>query len=241
MPKKTVILNDQLSFSSKKDAVDYFRQLLYRWETNESITGSDFDAVESLLLKHPRQVSKIGDGINKLFVAKTEHGNRCFHVERLDGTIENFSIFKCINGEPSHFQRFCAAGRIAIASVIVKHKRRVFEETQNSEHKIRCPETNQLISYDEAHVDHKPPNTFSIICKHFLTHMKMIDDNFDCSAIPYLHESTYGAPFQDTLLTDKFVEYHKNTAILRIVKASKNLSKAHLARITPTKSDRTLL
>lgn len=55
------------------------------------------DLLRYLLTLHPSSEQKIGCGINGFFVAKSEKfSSLCFHLERLDGSTEEFSYNRCL-------------------------------------------------------------------------------------------------------------------------------------------------
>lgn len=84
-------------FDNKKQATEHFTKMLARYANGQDVTGADFDDLYGLLEKHPRAGEKIGIGIKRIFADWIRDGSRCFWVERLDGTKEDFSIRKCID------------------------------------------------------------------------------------------------------------------------------------------------
>ena len=84
-------------FKTKTQATKYFTDMLARYANGEDVTGEDLNDLYSLLEKHPRAGEKIGTGIKRIFADWIRDGSRCFWVERLDGTKEDFSIRKCID------------------------------------------------------------------------------------------------------------------------------------------------
>ena len=241
MPKKPVILNDEYQFASKKEAIEFYSNILNACELNVPLSGHDYIAVEALLLNHPRSDDKIGCGIKELFVGSDAYGGRCFHIRRTDETIENFGIGKCINGDLSDFAKFRQAARRAVESEIFAFKARYFSENSNANGQVKCPETKEWISFEDAHVDHRVPMTFSMIVRGYLAAKKMFDKDFDLTCVSYDHDGTYGASFVDNSLATEFAEYHRQQAVLRVIKSKQNLSKAYLGRVKTTKADRTLV
>lgn len=84
-------------FDNKKLATEHFTNMLARYANGQEVTGEDFEYLYSLLEKHPRAGEKIGIGIKRIFADWIRDGARCFWVERIDGTKEDFSIRKCID------------------------------------------------------------------------------------------------------------------------------------------------
>jgi hypothetical protein len=114
-------------------------------------------------------------------------------------------------------------------------KRIYFEKNGDSEDKVVCPITKEKIKFNEAHVDHREPFTFSSIV-HFFIKVNSINLN----EIEYLTEGRYGNEFKDSSLAEKFKDWHRENAKLRVVKGKANLSKSYLGRVTNTKADKKL-
>jgi hypothetical protein len=235
MPKKPVFVGE-LQFSSKGEARTYFSEILNKHPVGSGLSDSDFDDVMSLLMCHPKAAEKIGSGVKSIKINQGFYSaNRCFHVVRTDGSVEDFSIGKCINGDHSAFHKFCIACRRAVESELRAMKGKYFEENGDSEHKVVCPITKEKIKFHEAHVDHREPFTFSSIV-HFFIKANTININ----EVEYLTEGKYGNEFKDNFLTEKFRTWHRENAKLRVVKGKTNLSKSYLGRVTNTKADKTL-
>lgn len=233
MAGKPVTLGE-FNFSTKKEAKALFSKILNETELEGFLEGENFDYVMALLLNHPQVKDKIGDGVEGIKVASGLHSlNRCFHVLRTDGSIENFSIGKCIDGEHSDFHKFCIACRRAVEIDVKIYKRKFFDENADSNGLVRCQNNSSLlISFEEAHADHREPFTFSSIA-HFYHKAK----GLDLGAIEYETKGKYGNEFSDSSLADSFRQWHKENAKLRIVHGKTNLRKGYLGRIKSTKAD----
>ena len=123
MPKSKPILLGHLSFPKQSDALEYFRALLARISIGTVLAGNDYAEVEALLSGHPRAQEKIGSGIEALTVDAAEISGKCFHVVRTDGSRENFSLKKCISGDPSPFTSFSAACRHVVEDELAEFKK----------------------------------------------------------------------------------------------------------------------
>lgn len=225
-----------LEFQTRKDALEYFSKILGRHAPGQRLAGRDLTDVEALLFCHPRWAEKVGSGIESIVVDSAEHDARCFHVVRKDGSRDNFSYKKCVCGDPAPFARFSTACRRAVDDDLHRVKVDHFAEHQNGEGKVRCPETGEWISFDEAHVDHPPPMTFSVIVQFFIT-----TNDIDLGTVDYAREGLYGNEFRDDALRRKFREWHTKNGRFRVIKNSRNLAKAYMGRIKMTKADRTLV
>jgi hypothetical protein len=235
MASKPVTLGEY-QFSSKKDAKQFYSKILNETDLDQNLSGESFDYVMALLLNHPRMEEKIGNGVEAIKVSTGyTSANRCFHVVRQNGSTEDFSIGKCIDGEHSDFHRFCLACRKAIEGDVRAYKRRFFDENSNENGMVRCQRTNQYISFEDAHADHREPFTFSVIVHFFCK-----TTGIDLSAVPYLTHGKYGAEFACSELKGLFQRWHKEHAVLRIVHGKTNLRKSYLGRIKNTKADGSL-
>lgn len=235
MARSKPITLGHLSFKKQGDALAYFKDLLSGISPGTALMGNEYRDVEALLSGHPRAQEKIGTGIATLLVDVADFDGKCFHIIRSDGSRENFSYKKCIAGDPPPFTTFSVACRRAVAGELDAFKRKYFEEKQNSEAKVKCPETGKWITLQESHVDHKSPMSFSVIVKFFLS-----AESLDPATISYTREGLYGSELSDDAIAGKFREWHRKNATLRVIEAGRNLSKAHLARVKPTKDDQTL-
>ncbi|MDQ7049938.1 MAG: DCL family protein [Enterobacterales bacterium] len=232
MARKPVTLGEY-NFPTKKEAKELYSKILNDTDLEQSLECKNYDYVMALLLNHPRADQKIGCGVNAIKVSTGyTSSNRCFHVVRTDGTIEDFSIGKCIDGDHSEFHKFCVACRKSVEADVRAYKRKYFEENSDNNGLVKCQSTNQLISYDDAHADHREPFTFSAIA-HFFYKSK----GLDLGAIEYETEGKYGNEFTDSELINSFREWHKENAKIRIVHGKTNLSKGYLGRVKATKAD----
>jgi len=173
----------------------------------------------------------VGAGVSKLTVECDEYKTQCFHIIRVDKSKENFSYIKCINGEPNLFTNFLKACRKAVEDDLKEVKRNYFQENSKAG-KIKCQDTSELITFEETHVDHRQPNTFSVIVDLFieLNSIKLDD-------IEYNKIENYGHEFFDNDLANKFKKYHKDKAKLRVVKKSRNLARSYQGRVNTQKKD----
>ena len=235
MPKKPVVIGELL-FSTKKEAKSYFTEILNKYPLATAIHGKEFDDVMSLLLCHPRTSEKIGAGVKSIKVDQGfNSSNRCFHVVRVDDSAENFSIGKCIDGDHSPFYKFCVACRKTVETELRAEKAKHFEEEGDKESKVVCPITKEKITFEESHIDHREPFTFSAIV-HFFIKANAIDLN----SVEYVTECKYGNEFKNHEIAEKFRDWHRENAKLRIVKGKANLAKSYLGHVSNTKADRTL-
>jgi hypothetical protein len=235
MGKSIPIHFEHLSFNSKKQAQDYFREILHRNPLGADLTGQDHTDVMALLTRHPKFNEKQGCGILALLVDRDDSPNgRCFHLRRTDGTTDNFSFPQCLDGAPSARTRFMKAARFAIQSDVTAFREQVFnDQEQCFDGFVRCAKTGTWVSSANAHIDHAEPLTFSRIVRDFISIRNINLDEFSS----YLHQGLYGCFFSDSKMIEDFRQYHAEVAVLQVVTKESNLKdswKGHLDRETET-------
>lgn len=231
MGKRVLIEIGESVFTTKKDALAFYKEILNSYKPGEEINNEDFDLVFNLLRIHPNSAEKIGVGIEKIVVEQDAYKTICFHVLRKDNTKENFSYIKCINGESNDFTKFSKACRKAVEKDLKEIKQDYFKEN-SKEGKVKCQETKESIQFEDAHVDHRQPNTFSVIVDRFIEVNKI-----QLQSVSYTSIENYGHEFTDKQLAESFRDYHKLKANLRVVKKSRNLARSFQGRITSQKKD----
>jgi len=93
----------------------------------------------------------------------------------------------------------------------------------------------EIVTFTQAHVDHKPPQTFSVTVKGFA-----VAKNISFTDVQYTRKGIIGVEFTESALTEAFDIYHSKMAVLRIVNAVENLRTSYAARVTATTKDGTL-
>lgn len=170
-------------------------------------------------------------GIRGFKVAKVRFNTKCFHIIKDDLTLEAFSYTKCINGSHSDTTKFRRVCRKAIQNDLRNVKQKYF--SQNSQKgQVKCQETGKLCFWEELVIDHRQPNTFSVIVDRFIELNRL-----DITKIEYIENIDAESEFKDWELARKFREYHKSKANLRIVKKGKNSSRSYQARVERQKKD----
>jgi hypothetical protein len=232
MPKKKVIEIGNRHWDFQKDALEFYKNILNSYETGEFVIDDDFNDIFSLLKNHPSSIEKIGVGIDRFKIGSDAYGTKCFHIIRNDGSLENFSYKKAIVGDCSSFTKFSKACRKTVEKDIIKVKDDYFTKTGVLIAKAKCQETGELITREDSHVDHRQPNTFSVIVDRFIESRKI---NID--SVEYDSKQQYGIVFKDPQLSSDFREYHKLKATLRVVTADLNQRRSYQARIQRQKKD----
>ncbi len=228
--KPPIIIRDKI-FKYKKDALLYFKTKLNSYEFGEILNKEDTADVIALLLENETRKDKVGCGIKEIRIGKVQFGTKCFQIIRNDLTSENFSYVYCINGDLKPFTKFSHACRNAIHEDLHNVKQKYFD--QNSiKGKVKCQETGILSSWTELNVDHRQPNTLSVIIDRFIEL-----HNINLNNIRYETDENNKRVLADKDLENKFRDYHMKKANLRIVRKEKNLGRSYQGRVKKQKKD----
>ena len=203
----------------------------YLYQKGEELNNSDFESVFNLLKNHPESDRKIGCGIKKIVVENGGYNYNCFHLVRQDSSKEDFSYRKCITGEPNEFTLFSQACRKAVENDLKEIKQKYFRENSKNG-LVKCQDTSELINFDNSHVDHRQPNTFSVIVDRFVELNRI-----DLLTVEYDKIENYGHRLKDKKLEKEFRDYHAEKANLRVVNKQRNLSRSYQARINRQQKD----
>lgn len=113
-----------LTFRFKKDAKQFFKEMLARYRNNQDINEGDSDHLQNLVERHPEAQEKIGCGVKRFFKAPTNKGTSCFWIEREDKSRTDFSYITCVDLKgKSLYQEFAEACREAVREELQKAKK----------------------------------------------------------------------------------------------------------------------
>jgi len=98
MPRGIPVDIGNHSWPTQKEAREFYQILLNKYIPPSSLSGEDYEEVYALLQNHPNAEQKLEGGIVGIWVATDGYNGQCFHIERPDGTLENFSYIKCVKG-----------------------------------------------------------------------------------------------------------------------------------------------
>lgn len=96
MPKTIPIDIGHLSFKSKKDALNFLKEILNTYSVGDEVNVEHEKILKMALEKHPSREIKIGAGIEKFVVDFGDFRTKCFWIVRVDGTKVNFSYKACL-------------------------------------------------------------------------------------------------------------------------------------------------
>lgn len=201
--------------------------------------GQKFDLhVETYLIgKSSNQTEEISGKIDivDIKVSKVQFNTKCFEIFYSDLTSQYISYILLINKPKDNPHRtFNAACRNLIQSDLIDVKQLYFK-THAVNGFVKCQESGQLSKWDDLAVDHRQPNTFSVIVDRFKEVFQI-----DVTSVDYDINELNILIFKNKKLIKDFKNYHKEKANLRIVRKEINLSKTGMARIKRTSKDLTI-
>ncbi len=228
-------------FKFKKNALEYYRNILNSYKFGQSLSENDFEDVLELInydLSFNDSENETEENIleiNDIRIAKVQFSTKCFEIVWSNLETDIISFRMMINRPKMNLHTsFSIACRNVIQNDLTNVKQKYFSE--NSEKGfVKCQETNEMAKWEDLAVDHRQPNTFSVIVDRF----KEVK-NIKVEEIEYYIDENNFFLFKDENLTSEFQEYHKAKANLRIVKKECNLSRTGMARIKRTSKDLTI-
>ena len=249
--KNPITIGDKV-FKYKKDALAYYKNILNSYKFGESVSDEHFDDLLDLMdynysfyeedeVENQEEIidaSSTEDEaeqdleITDIRIAKVQFNAKCFEILYDDSTNHYISYTQIIN-RPKHnpdnlFNRAC---RNAIQNDLRVVKQKYFDANSKKGY-VKCQETGQISKWEDLVIDHRQPNTFSVIVDRF-KELKHIDTK----EIDYEVNKDNLLLFTDQTLTTEFVLYHKAKANLRIVRKENNLSRTGMARLKQTSKD----
>ena len=215
----------EMEFPTKKSALDYFKNILNSYDFNEELDTMDTKDILALLELHPNVKEKIGVGIKSVRIGKAKFNTKSFELVRLDSSTTLLSYTKRINSPKSDFTKFIQACREAVQDDLINVKQ-IYFDTYSEKGRVKCQETGKLLKWEQLNIDHRQPNTFSVIVDRFVEL-----NNLDLKQIEYF--PVMGGPdkLADEILKEKFIQYHKEKANLRIVCKRSNLGRSYQAKV----------
>lgn len=248
MSKRKPIKIGNKSFKYKKDVISHYRQILNSYSFGESLNESDYkDLIDLLNYDYINRldISELVDDfvneqsndetdeyITDIKVSKVQFNTKCYEIFYSDSSSCYISYLMIINNTKYTPEKlFNAACRSAINKGIRDVKQRYFD-LNSVKGEVKCQETGILSKWSELVIDHRQPNTFSVIVDRF----KELN-NFDLDNIDYITDENNFILFENESITHQFKEYHKEKANLRIVRIECNSGRTNLARISRTKND----
>lgn len=252
----------QKEYKFKKDAINHYRNILNSYEFGQSLSDSDFDELIDLInydyfnylaelettdesseeeISNEAEIQE-GDGfseteisIEDIKIARVQFNTKCFEIFYSDKTSAYISYLMIINNTKYTSEKlFYVACRNSIHNDINAVKQEYFDKN-SIKGQVKCQETGLLSKWTELVVDHRQPNTFSVIVDSF----KEVN-SIELDIIEYTSNDQNHIIFKNETLSEQFRKYHMGKANLRIVRIECNSSRTGLARIKRTTKDLTI-
>ncbi|MDJ0365870.1 DUF3223 domain-containing protein [Hymenobacter sp. H14-R3] len=251
--KKPIKIGEK-TYASKKEALAHYKKILNTYNFGQSLLGEDYNDLLNLLdfdyynylasaVEYEQETVEIendeenfqqsenGFFIKDIKVSKVQFSTKCFEVFSIDGS-QYISYLMIINNKKYTPERlFYTACRNVVHADIMAVKQQYFKNN-SVKSLVKCQETSKLSTWNELVVDHRQPNTFSIIVDRFKEVSQIV-----MSEIDYTSNAQNMIIFKDDTLTQKFREYHRGKATLRIVRSECNASRTGLARVKSSNKD----
>lgn len=249
-------------YKFKKDAIAHYKFILNSYDFGQILSDSDYDdiidlidydwlnniaASEILECDQIEDLSYDEEGrdvpiedeedffIDCIKVSKVQFKTKCFEIFFSDNTSQYISYLMMINTKKQSSESlFSIACRNSIHKDIHSVKQKYFDDN-SSKGLVKCQETGVLSKWTELVIDHRQPNTFSMIVERF----KEIN-GIDLDSIEYETNEQNFFMFKDLDLTHKFKKYHKEKASLRLVRKECNLSRSGMAVLKQSGKDLTI-
>jgi len=208
-----------ISILQHKTPLDVFKSIgeMYDWKSEQIYAYKS----DEIYIKDIKVVKRI------------PYSTKCFEIFYSDDTSYYISYLMIINNSDYYTpeNKFRISCRNSIRNDIRMVKQEYFDE--NSEKgRVKCQETGKLSKWEELVIDHRQPNTFSVIVDRFKEVYSI-----ELDKIEYTLDDQGYMVFKEDNLTEQFRKYHKEKANLRIVREECNLSRTGLARIKRTSRD----
>lgn len=239
------------TYKFKKDALAHYKSILNSYKFGQSLNDEHYNDLIALLdydykieNKEIEILEKLTEAIiqeneteedliiEDIRIAKVQYDTKCFELVYNDLSSQYISYIMIINRPKYDLENlFNTACRNAIQNVMRVVKQRYFDNNSIKGF-VRCQETNELSKWEDLAIDHRQPNTFSIIVDRFKEVNKI-----DLNEIEYLVNDNNLLLFKNENLLLEFQAYHKEKANLRIVRKERNLSRTGMAKLKRNNKD----
>lgn len=250
---KLPIIIGSKAYGSKKAAKENYSRILNQYEFGESVSDEHYHEILDLV-KYYVSNKRLENGeerthlnsesgetnaqkvkpviIQDVRIAKFQFNTKCFEIVPSEGepliiSYRHFVDSPKVNSR-SVFNRVC---RNTVQKDLISVKQSYFKKHAISG-KAPCQKSKIYFTYENLVVDHRQPNTFSVIVDRFIEL-----NGLDVNLVEYEIKPHSLTQFKDSNLSDSFRKYHEEKALLRIVDKALNLSRSGFARLKPMKDD----
>ncbi len=207
-----------LGFNTKSEMKKYISQWLKLTYPSYVIDTDDEEWVMCLLSQHPSWSKKSKD--MKWIEIGYTFGNNHFNIRYQDGSTDDISYLKCLNGE-SNYQNVIKAFRDSIAYQIISYRNNIFRNGP-----IKCIVSGiNLYNDKNTHIDHNfDSRPFISIVNSFLKEKQLKHEDIKTISIGINRD------FEDKQLKLQWQTYHEQQAILRAISKDCNLKHSRYMR-----------
>ena len=239
--EKTIQIGNT-TYKSKGKALEFYKSILNSYQFGESLTNVDFEYILELIqysdaadlendtADKAKEFSDIV--ITDIVVSKVQYGSKSFEVFWSDLTSCYISYRMMVNKRTfTSSELFYIACRNSVQPDITRLKQHFFKVNAIKGF-VKCQESGKPSRWEELSVDHRQPNSFSMIVDRF----KELSSIKECE-IEYEHNERNLLLFQNEELILKFRLYHQDKAALRIIRKEYNASRTFLGRVKRSSRD----
>ena len=208
----------RFAFATKKEAESRIREILSRHRNGGTLRGADLDLVREILAQHPNRAVIDDCGIKRIFVQWLDPAGvqRRFVAVRSDDSIRDFTWRHALHERTliEHVRKVC---RSLVKDQIEEFKSSAFAK----DIALQCPVSGLRITAECCDVDHQAPDTFVRLVDAWLFSVQLGAD--DVAIVP---SPQYQMPdrFQDWVLGQTWIDFHRINAKLRVVHPHANRS-----------------
>lgn len=235
-------------FRTKKEALAFYGKILNSYDFFETLSKQDFDSIIDLLdydylqYESETNVDNQDDILDQeidefleivgIKVSQVQHHTKCFELIFSEGEGQYISYIHIINRyKPNPLAVFSRACGELVAKDL-RSVKQVYFDNNSVKGMVKCQETGVLSYWLELHVNHRQPNTFSVIIDRFIEL-----NSINVNKIDYSVADDNTVVITDQELMENFRKYHKDKAALRIARKELNLSRSDMAKIKIQKKD----
>lgn len=233
--RQKVIIGEYV-FDSKKKALEHYKRILNKYDYHEKLSDIDFHDVlslskvdssyQSLITRTEKYIPENLNIVSIQIARIKKYNTKCFELVFEDTTTKTFSYVYRINQPQNiYYSAFLRVCRSVVQEDLRLVKQQYFDQ-YSIKGQVKCQETKKLSKWEKLVVDHRQPNTFSMIIDRFIE-----INNIDITKIEYVTGGgDIDMKFRDSKLAEDFKKYHKEKALLRIVRKECNSSRTSLAK-----------
>ncbi|MBN1989923.1 MAG: DUF3223 domain-containing protein [Bacteroidales bacterium] len=234
-------------FKFKKDALNYYKEILNSYDFGEMLKDDHYNDIIDLLNydisfsdNHPEVEERENEEeagnddyvIENIRIGKVQFNTKCFELVYRNGETDFISYrLRISKRKEDNFNDFRIAARNAVQCDLRSVKQEYFDNFSKKGF-VPCQETGIQSNWSDLVVDHRQPNTFSIIVDRFIEMNKI-----NLEEIEYVTDFNNLYIFKDNDLLETFRKYHKEKAVLRVVRKECNSSRAYQGRLKEQKRD----